>query len=211
MLLDSGLGADYRKQMEQVLALFDFDGTLTQQDSCPGFLFFCHGFWGTLRRLPAMVGPVLAFRKGSISRQELKEALLSTYFKGWSKDELRTKGHAYVNSLGPRAFRPGALECLQQYKRQGARVIVISASPEEWIGPFAVGQGVEYLASRLEYGPQGFTGKLQGRNCRAEEKVTRLKALIPDLADYTIHAYGDSNGDREMLAIAQKPCYRPFR
>jgi phosphoserine phosphatase len=34
--------------------------------------------------------------------------------------------------------------------------------------------------------------------------------LVP--ADYApVHAYGDSAGDREMLALADEPHYRPFR
>jgi phosphoserine phosphatase len=45
--------------------------------------------------------------------------------------------------------------------------------------------------------------------------VARLTAHLAtvngSLDGHCLHAYGDSGGDREMLAIAHHPHYRPFR
>jgi hypothetical protein len=49
------------------------------------------------------------------------------------------------------------------------------------------------------------TGRLLGKNCYGPEKVQRLKTLLGSLEDYVIYTYGDSKGDRELLAIAQYP------
>ena len=53
------------------------------------------------------------------------------------------------------------------------------------------------------------TTKIDNNN--AEEKVARIKAAY-NLADYDeIYCYGDSNGDKAMLALGTKAFYKPFR
>ena len=39
----------------------------------------------------------------------------------------------------------------------------------------------------------------------------RLVAAMGNLAAVELHAYGDSVGDRELLALADHPHWRPFR
>ena len=52
-----------------------------------------------------------------------------------------------------------------------------------------------------------FADGLDGANCRAAEKVRRLDAWLAErrLQDATVWAYGDSAGDRELLARADHP------
>jgi phosphatidylglycerophosphatase C len=55
------------------------------------------------------------------------------------------------------------------------------------------------------------TGKIDGVNCNHAEKTARIKAAY-NLAEYgEIYGYGDSSGDNEMLALATKAFYKPFR
>jgi phosphatidylglycerophosphatase C len=51
---------------------------------------------------------------------------------------------------------------------------------------------------------------LNGPNCRAKEKVVRLKEIFGEDVRLTA-AYGDTSGDTEMLAIADERGYRVFR
>jgi len=67
-------------------------------------------------------------------------------------------------------------------------------------------------ATRLELGPGGrYTGRLQGANCRAEQKVVRLDAWLAERGlhrrQVTLWAYGDSAGDRQLLAVADHPVW----
>jgi len=47
-------------------------------------------------------------------------------------------------------------------------------------------------------------------NCRGPEKVARLKAELGDDVELKA-AYGDTSGDREMLAMAEIQGYRVFQ
>ena len=52
-------------------------------------------------------------------------------------------------------------------------------------------------------------GAFASPNCRAAEKVVRIHAAFgPDVR--VLAAYGDTEGDVEMLAIAEEPYYRVF-
>ncbi|MBK6744559.1 MAG: hypothetical protein IPG66_16985 [Hydrogenophilales bacterium] len=53
----------------------------------------------------------------------------------------------------------------------------------------------------------GVTGHLQGGNCHGAEKVNRIIKLLDGQDVCHITAYGDSAGDREMLAYADQGCW----
>jgi phosphoserine phosphatase len=60
----------------------------------------------------------------------------------------------------------------------------------------------------LEVQKDVLTGKIDGRNCYGRQKEARIREAI-NLADYSIVvAYGDTRGDKEMLAMASEAHYR---
>ena len=87
----------------------------------------------------------------------------------------------------------------------------VSASAENWIKKWSDGIGVQLIATQLETVDELLTGKLTGLNCNGEEKATRIKSAY-DMSQYDeIYCYGDTSGDKPMLALATKAFYKPFR
>jgi len=78
------------------------------------------------------------------------------------------------------------------------------------VRPWAIKAGFdEVLATHLEANTDGTTdGRLAGANCFGIEKVRRLETLLGARDGYTLYAYGDSRGDREMLDMADHAYYR---
>ncbi len=114
-------------------------------------------------------------------------------------------------ALVRRLVRPAALSRVRWHQSQGHRIVLVSASLELLVEPWARTVGIhDVLATRLEVRDGRLTGRLHGRNCFGEEKVERLRALLGDLAGVDLYAYGDGRGDRELLAAAQHPAYRMF-
>lgn len=113
----------------------------------------------------------------------------------------------------PKLLRSPAIERLQWHKAQGHRCVVISASLELYLRPWAEKSGFDdVLGSRLEVLQDGtVSGKLLGENCFGPEKLRRLETLLGSRAGYTLYAYGDSRGDRELLSAADYPYYKKFR
>lgn len=192
------------------LALFDFDGTLTYHDSLMFFLGHSvgwpHTVFGALCLAPWLAGYLV----GRVSNHQAKERVLHRLFGGMQQDRFTELGRSFARKVIPKLLKPEAMSRLAWHQASGHRVIVISASIENYLQPWCDAHGLELIATRLEVSDGRFTGFLASPNCFGPEKVRRLRQLL-DPAEYScIYAYGDSRGDREMLAMAHQPFFRYF-
>ena len=196
----------------RLIVAFDFDGTLTFRDSFMAYLAWRAGPLGFARGLVGMAPAALAWLVHR-DRARLKAAAVHAFLRGVLRQDLEHSCAEFSQTpLGGRIIRPDAEQCWAQWRAGEALLVIVTASPGEIVGPFAERLGADVLvATRLSYGPDDrVLGPLEGRNCRGPEKVERLRALFgPDLELEA--AYGDSSGDKEMLAIARTPGYRVFR
>ncbi len=193
-----------------VIAAFDFDGTITYRDSLLPFLFYTHGYLKSLWNFFLCSPTLLAYVVGLSSRQQTKERILQQFYKGLTLSELQKWSKEYAeNGI---KVKPEAIERIHWHQNQGHRCVLVSASIDVYLEPWAKRMGFsDVLCSRIEVDAnQKLTGKLQGLNCRAQEKVNRLNQLLGPKADYILYAYGDSKGDKEMLDYADYPFYRRF-
>jgi len=191
------------------LALFDFDKTLSDRDTL--FDFHCSHFgksrvyaWA-LGHGPSLLGCPL----GWTHRGRIKEAFLSHFWRGIPYETFARAARTYSLERIPGILLPQALQTLEEHVRRGDRVLVISASIREWLEPWCLGRGVDrVLATEMEVREGVLSGRLATPNCRGPEKIRRLREVL-DPKDYSpLYAYGDSDGDREMLALADHPVYR---
>lgn len=185
------------------VAAFDFDGTLVAGDSLSPFLRMVLG----RRAVPAVAASspamLAAYRSGG--RDAAKAALLSRVLAGVDAGHVERHGKAFGATLAGR-IRPQMAERLAWHRDQGHRLILVSASLVAYLEPFGALAGFdEVIATRLEVSVTGtLTGRLVGANVRGEEKAVRLRAALGD-GPVELWAYGDSTGDREMLAMADHP------
>lgn len=190
------------------LVLFDFDGTLTKKDTLLAFIVFTHGWPRTLLGFLLLSPYIIGWKLSLINNQYAKERLLRYFFGGEPRTSFDQRCLAFAAQELTQLIRPEASRLIAQYKQSGERMIVISASPENWVSPWCKSQELECIASRLEYKDGRLTGKIDGANCHGAEKVRRLRDIV-SVEDYaTIIAYGDSGGDRELLALAHEKHYR---
>lgn len=196
--------------MSPTIAAFDFDRTLTQCDSLLPFLFHVHGRAKMMAVLIALIPTFLLFTLGRVSRQEVKEQLLMRTLKGKSLVDAEKAGEVFATGPLNALLKPSAMKRLEWHLSQGHRCILVSASLELYLKPWAQAHGFEtVIASRLALTQEGLiTGRLEGLNCWGEEKARRLKAYLCDEEVKELYAYGDSRGDHELLAMATHPHYR---
>jgi phosphatidylglycerophosphatase C len=192
------------------IVAFDFDGTLTVRDSFAALLRWKAGpaRYGTGI---ASLAPDLASYLLTRDRGALKAAAAKRFFGPARKADIELVARRFAETHARDLLRPDAVRVWKRWRDRGARLAIVTASPEETVAPFARGLGADLLiGTRLQYDAQGrFTGKLDGLNCRGEEKVRRLReALGPDLR--LTAAYGDTDGDKAMLAIADEAGYKVF-
>lgn len=198
--------------VQSIIAIFDFDHTLTNRDSLLPFLFYVQGFWKTIYFLILLIPFFIRYLLGNLSRQSMKEKIITRFMGGRSFVDLQNLGKQYADNQLDRYLKPKAIKRLNWHQSQGHRCLLISASLEFYLIPWAMRHGFEsVLASRLEITPDGdVTGRLNGLNCWGPEKERRLFAYLNAEEPAQFYVYGDSRGDQEILALAHYPFYRKF-
>lgn len=193
------------------IAVFDFDGTITNKDSLMAFLKFTQGYaklgWGLL-----MLSPVLAlYLLKIIPNYKAKQILFSWFYRGWNMEKFNTQCQLFVPVLQP-SIRPGALQAIRNYQAQGVKVVIITASAENWVLPWANSNGLtEVIGTQIAVDSKNrITGRFATKNCYGQEKVNRFLEKYPNRFDYILEAYGDSRGDEELLAFADKGFLKKF-
>lgn len=191
------------QQTKRRLTLFDFDGTLTNRDTLLLFIRFACGrrafVLGMLRYAPLLVLMKLRLYHNG----KTKEKVFRHFFHGWLLDDFNRTCQRFADTYR-HILRPEIVNTLRQAQQNGGRVIIVSASIDNWVQPFF--SDVEVIGTRIEVQNGVLTGRFQTPNCYGPEKVRRVQQLLPqeEREQVFITAYGDSRGDREMLAWADK-------
>ena len=197
--------------MQQPIAFFDFDGTITTKDTLLEFIRFSKG--NARFNLGFMLSSpwLIAYKLKVISNQRAKERVLTFFFGRCPVETFTAWCDRFSAEILPGLIRPGALEEIKRLQTAGIDVVIVSASPENWIRPWTTAMQLSLLATRLEVSGDRLTGKIEGVNCHGKEKVRRIEAAY-ELKEYSkIYAYGDTKGDLPMLSLADIRFYKPFR
>jgi len=196
---------------QQTLVVFDFDGTLTRHDSFVPFLRFAFGNAVFSQKLLQLALPTLRFLTKQHSRDALKAELIRVFLNGVCRTWFAQQAARYCTLRWNKLMRPKALQGVAAQLKSGATVTLCSASPELLLMPFAQRLGVALIGTQLEEENGLLTGRVLGSNCRRAAKIARLEAAYGSLERYHLRAFGDSQGDFELLAAAQEAYWKPFR
>lgn len=195
---------------QPTIAAFDFDGTLTRHESFFRFLWFSHKpavfAWKALTCLPVLIR--YACRR--MSNDQAKAAVLRCFFAGCSVAALERVALDFAQKKIPATLRPEGLARLRHHQKQGHECVLVSATLALYLRPWAEHVGFsDVLATELAQHHGVLTGEMSTPNCYGEEKARRLRARYGVASIHS--AYGDSDGDTAMLAMAKHPHLKPWR
>ena len=219
--------------MKKKLYCFDFDGTLTTSDTLLEFIRYAKG---TVRFLMVflMYSPLLVLMKLHLfPNWKAKQLIFTHLFAGMRIEKFDALCRDFAEEY-QHLLRPKGVTLVHEALVAGAQVFIVSASIDNWVRPFFKVRGldgVRVLGTQIEVIDGRLTGKFKSNNCYGEEKVHRIcealsaspsatspaSTFSPASAapfvrsQYEIEAFGDSRGDQEMLAFADKGHYKPFR
>lgn len=193
------------------LALFDFDGTLTHCETFPVFVKRVlprdRLRRGWLRLWPLVFG----YRLGLVSGTRLRAAIVRLGFEGVSAASVEHAGVDFAVEYLPGVLRPAAMDRLRWHRERGDRLLLVSGGLGAYLRPWAAAQGMELLCSELAVSDGVCTGAFSGAQCVGAEKARRVCERV-DLAGFrSVHAYGDTPEDAELLALADHRYYRGQR
>jgi phosphatidylglycerophosphatase C len=199
------------ERVERVVAAFDFDKTVSTRDNVVPFLRAAVGtrrlLWALVRTSPRLVAAALSDRK----RDAAKAALVRRTLAGYDAARLAAVASEFADDVVARHLRGDVVERIEWHRNHGHELVLVSASLAPYLEPIGTRLGFDAtLATDLAVGDDGrLTGRLAGPNVRGAEKVRRLDAWLgatdSDDRSAFVWAYGDSAGDRELLARADQP------
>lgn len=189
----------------------DFDGTLTTKDSMMEIIVYQRGRSGLIIALLSILPWLMLMFLHLYPNQKTKEKLLKRCFGNMTEGEFDAFCQRFADAHR-HILRNDLYQKLLQAKAEGDEVVVVTASPENWVSRLV--PDFKVLGTRMEFDEKGFTGHFFTRNCYGKEKVKRILAAYPELEsqrnDCHITAYGDSKGDAAMLAFADEKHFRDF-
>lgn len=192
------------------IAFFDFDGTITSKDTLMEIIKFQKGYFsfytGFLLNMPWLLG----YKLGFIQNDAAKQRLLKYFFGGMKEEVFQRNCDAFASTKLTCLIRPEALKEINSLKTDNTEVVIVSASADNWIRKWSDSLLLELVSTSLEIKNGRITGRIKGRNCHGVEKVRRIRERW-NLDEFEeIYAYGDSEADGPMLALATKSFYKPF-
>lgn len=192
------------------IAVFDFDGTITRKDTLLEFVKHSKGMLKFLIGF-LMYSPLLVLMKLHLyPNWKAKEKIFSHFYKDVGLEDFRKMCTTFFEENRSLVYTQ-AKERILMHKAKGDRVVIVTASMEEWVKPFAKWLGADdVLGTQLEIIDDRLTGRFATKNCYGQEKVNRLLSVYPNRNDYTLVAYGDSRGDKELLNFADEQHYKLF-
>ena len=204
------------KPQEVEVVVFDFDGTITTDDTFRLFLSYYRGATNYALKILSLLPVFAAYGLKIIDRNAVKAKVIRRFFKGEPMSHIEARADSFAKDVIPGLIRPDAKKALESAKlreKQGLESLYICSAS---IGPYLRAYFLQYgitniLATELKSESGVCSGEIDGYNIWGAGKVRRILAeFAPN--DVTIkEAYGDSRGDRELLNAAKASFYRPFR
>ena len=183
------------------IAIFDFDGTIYKGDATKDFCWYFYRK-KPLRSYYLLIQLTywLLWRLKLLTTTQFKSTFIQ--FLNRTNDEQIT---GFLNSFWEEKkslVHDNLVLEISRLKKEGAHVVVVSASPELFIKTFCLSLGVDtVLGSELNVLNNKYSLLI---NCRGQEKLKRIKRAFPDFK--LIAAYSDNKDDDELLKMAKNGC-----
>lgn len=190
------------------VAFFDLDYTLL--DTSSGFVYIKEAI--KKRRVSpwAVANIGLRYQIGLIDFGQAHTRLITQIARRGQSEAGQFFKEWIPRALLPHLAPKGKAK-IEWHKRQGHRVLIISASIKEIVKPVAkyLGLQQDYLCTHLAVRNGHYTGELDGPLCYGPGKVAWVKKWAiengPSLSEVTTYVYTDSSSDLPLLKLATHP------
>ncbi|MDR2109649.1 MAG: HAD-IB family hydrolase [Coriobacteriales bacterium] len=187
------------------IVAFDFDGTLIDASSPVRLIFRLT----RERIMPVLVGMRIGiwgarYKMGSELDQSLPRGIIFRSLRRVSAADADALLRSLYREELRQSLRPQALEELARHKRDGAEVLIASASFEPIISEVARDLGADgFISTQMEVADGCYTGKTIGEPPEGEQKLLQLKQYADErygVGNWVLEwAYGDHFSDIPLL------------
>ena len=197
--------------MSRIAAFFDVDGTLFKANAVNHYLDLTTqnisqlGYRWEIFKI-AVKAPYYLFLD-RISRQQFNKVFYLNY-RNWSVKQLQDRSQVYFKEKLITRLFPAAINCINQHKKQGNLLILVTGSLDFIVDPLAEFLKADAIVATSLHTQDGLcTGEIAGTSPIGEEKAKSIRNLSIKLGiDLSnSYAYGDSFSDLSMLYAVGNP------
>lgn len=189
------------------LVFFDLDETITRHDTllpyALGFLLR-HRLWRVLL-LPKVIPSVLQFLARRADEGRVKEAFIKATLGGAHRATLQTWTARFVPRLIAKGTFAKALERIDEHRRRGDYLVLMSASIDIYVP--AIGQALgfnETICTQVRWNGDVLDGALATPNRKGAEKARCFAQACAQHPGLATVAYGNSFTDLPHLQLANR-------
>jgi HAD superfamily hydrolase (TIGR01490 family) len=190
------------------IALFDFDGTITDREMFVAFLEHAVPRLRLIVGKAALAPLIIGYKLDLLPANTIRAAAVWASLTGTTVVSAERHAATFGTSVLPGVIRTVALERIRWHQARGDTVVVVTGALEVALQPWCKAMGVELVGSVLEERQGRFTGRYSRPQCLREHKVSRVRERY-ELRSYgAVHVYGDTPDDFALLSVADHGHYR---
>jgi HAD superfamily hydrolase (TIGR01490 family) len=198
------------------LAIFDVDYTITKKETLMQlFKYVIMKDIKNIRFLPRALYSGFMYSINIYDEKRVKESFLK-FIEGIEEKDLALLVKNFYKDVLEKNLYEDAIKMMKNLKSKGYKVYLISASPEFYLREFYSIKEVDMIiGTRFTLESGKFIRKMQGENCKGEEKVKRLKEVLEKEnieVDYkNSYMFSDSLSDKPLLDLVGNAYLINFR
>jgi phosphatidylglycerophosphatase C len=191
--------------MPSQLVVFDLDETITRHDTMLPYA------WGFLIRhrpwriplLSAVLPSVVKFLLGRVDEGRVKESFIKATLGGARRGEIDAWTARFVPPLIAHGTFANALQRIEEHRRRGDHLVLMSASTDLYVPAIARELGFdETICTGVRWDGDRLNGSLTTPNRKGAEKARCLTELRERHPGLDTIAYGNSSTDLPHLRLA---------
>lgn len=197
----------------EAVSVFDVDRTLTRLTTYGAFLAYAarrHAPWRLLLA-PGLIRHAVAYRKGRLTRQRLKEAAHAALLgRRMPRERAEALAEGFAEWLADRATYPAAVSLIAAERAAGRRVFLATGASMLYMAPFARRLGVDGVVATGGVWSRGsLTHRISGENCYGSSKLRMIQARLEregiDRSRAHVRFYSDHVSDLPAFEWADEP------
>jgi len=192
------------------LAIFDIDYTITRKETLMEFFkYLVSKDIKNIKFLPRALYSGLMYGVKIYDEKRVKECFLK-FIENIDEAELAKLTKLFYDERISKILYKDAVDMIKKLKKEGYMVILISASPEFYVKEFYAIKEVDLIiGTKFTFEGGKFVRKMDGNNCKGEEKVRRLNEFLKEKnikVDFkNSYMFSDSLSDKPLLDLVGNP------
>jgi HAD superfamily hydrolase (TIGR01490 family) len=192
------------------LAIFDVDYTLTKKETLAEFFkFMIKKNPRLFLHIPKSLGSAFLYVIGVFDAKRAKENFL-TFIDGVDESKMQELVREFYDEKFSKIFYQDAIDAMRKLKKEGYKIILISASAEFYLNElYKIKEVDKIIGTRFKVVEGRHTRKIEGENCKGEEKVKRLMEYLEeenmDVDFKNSYMFSDSLSDSPLFYLVGNP------